>query len=345
MVDSPGNVAFAWVQIGMSEDWIDQGAAPSLAATVAAIDQGGIAAVNVYMGGRDAFLGGPPRNRWTPQFVQSIATARPVAFFGSWVSLVPGQGGYALGHQDGLDAAAAARGYSMIRWLSYDVEPAAFDANPTGAADAMRGFTDAVHSQSFLSMPYSVPRGLAAGAGGADAIWIANPNPGGEDPGVQPLDPAFFAGRRSVQCCLLIAAGVDWDLSHSQFSIGGPSMTDDQIREAIYQWYWTILGRFPNDADKAAIEARWLAAYKASPLQARFDFGVQAQADVGAGKNLGLVRHFELDAAIAAVPAGPAGPPGPAGPVAIHRHRLGPNATLGGTTELTDPPTPLSRGS
>jgi hypothetical protein len=219
----------------MSENWIDQGAAPPLNAVLAAIDQGNISAINVYMGGRYAYLGGPNGNKgnpqgngWTPAFINEIAAARPkVAFFGSWVSLVPGQGGYGLGHQDGLDAANTARGYPKVLWLSYDVEPGAFDANPVGAADAMAGFTDAVHSQGFLSMPYSVPRGLAAGAANADGIWIANPNPGGDDPTNQPLNPDFFAGRRSVQCCLLIAAGVDWDLSHSQFSVGGIHMTRD----------------------------------------------------------------------------------------------------------------------
>jgi len=116
----------------------------------------------------------------------------------------------------------------------------------------------------------------------------------------------------------IVVNGTQYDAS--VIDEGVFSMTDDQIREAIYQWYWTILGRFPNDADKAAIEARWLAAYKASPLQARYDFGVQAQADVGAGKNLGLVRHFEQDAAIAAIPAGPQGPAGPAGPATYVRH-------------------------
>jgi hypothetical protein len=214
----------SWVEI-----WIDQGQAPSLDAILQAIDQSGAKAVNFYLGGRFAYLGGGRAAGWTPELMAAIAAARPgMGFFGSWVSLRPGEGGYGLGHQDGLDAASAAQSYSLIRWLSYDVEAGAFDANPTGAAQAMLGFTDAVHQQGYKSMPYSVPRGLTAGAGSADAIWIANPNPGGDDPAVQPLNAAFFAGKRSVQCCLLIVAGVDWDLSHSQFSIGGDDLTPEE---------------------------------------------------------------------------------------------------------------------
>src|SRR5579859_6677671 len=99
-----------WVEV-----WLDTATAPPLATILTALDESAAQAVNFYLGGR--FSGG---SGWTPQLSAELAQARPdVGQFGTWVSLSPGQGGYALGHQDGLDAAAAAKAYPAIQWLVY----------------------------------------------------------------------------------------------------------------------------------------------------------------------------------------------------------------------------------
>jgi hypothetical protein len=206
----------SWIEV-----WLDTAAAPNLDVCDAAARQVGAQGFNLYMGGR--YSGG---SGWTPGLAAGLA-ARGYGLLGTWVALRPGQGGYALGHADGLDAASAAGSYGpgRVAYLSYDVEPGTYDANPVGTAEAMRGFTDAVHSAGYKSVPYGVPRTVAAGSDNADGIWIANPNPGGDDPANQPLNPGFFAGHRSVQFTQAVLAGVTWDVSRSQFSLKGSGVT------------------------------------------------------------------------------------------------------------------------
>lgn len=216
----------------MTQTWGDAGDVRLGAeAVIAGIDQLGLGAVNIYMGGRFAFLGGGTAAGWSPQLVAQVAAARPgVGWIGSWVALEPGQGGYALGFQDGQDAVAAARAYP-VRWLSYDVEPSTYDANPTGVAQAMQGFHDAIEAAGYLDLQYGVPRTDAA-APEADGVWVAVP--GEPDPATAGLDPAFMAGRRSVQYGQASVAGIDWDLSNSEVIIGMDEATFKQwVRDVL----------------------------------------------------------------------------------------------------------------
>lgn len=210
--------------------WLDTATAPSLATILAALDESGAQAINFYLGGR--FSAG---QGWTPELSAELAQARPdVGQFGTWVSLSPGQGGYALGHQDGLDCVAAAKAYSVIAWLVYDVEPETWQANPQGVDDAMRGFADAVHAAGYHAIDYGTPD-TVAGASNEDVVWIANPNPGGGDPAVQPLDPNYYAGKRAVQYGSAVYAGITWDVTHSEFTIspGGDMSFTDADRELL----------------------------------------------------------------------------------------------------------------
>lgn len=211
------------------EMWLDTAIAPASDDILAALQQSGARGLNFYLGGR--FNGGVG---WTPQLAAQLAQARPdVAQYGTWVSLRPGQGGYALGHQDGLDCVAAARAYPAITWLVYDIEPITWQAWPTGVADAMRGFADAVHGAGYHAIDYGTPSAVAA-ASNEEVIWIANPNPGGADPALQPLNPAYYAGRRAVQYGTAVFAGATWDVTHSEFSLGGV-MIDQATLELLQQ--------------------------------------------------------------------------------------------------------------
>lgn len=93
---------------------------------------------------------------------------------------------------------------------------------------------------------------------------------------------------------------------------GGPTpMTDQEVTALFTDWYVVYAGRYPNANDMAYIQAHWLPAWRANPVQARFDFGVAASSEAQ-GKDVRPVRHFEMDQAIATIPVGPPGPPGPA---------------------------------
>lgn len=235
------------------ETWLDTATAPPLATLLAALDQSGAKGINFYLGGR--FSGG---RGWTPQLSAELAQERPdVGQFGTWVSLSPGQGGYALGHQDGLDCVAAAKAYPAIAWLDYDVEPVTWQANPQGVDDAMRGFADAAHAAGYHTMDYGAPD-TVAGASDEDVIWIANPNPGGGDPAIQPLDPAYYAGKRAVQYGTGTFGGVVWDVTHAEFSIaGGTDMTPEQDQRLADVLYLLLFGAAPRFADPAQNPMGW----------------------------------------------------------------------------------------
>jgi hypothetical protein len=290
----------------MSETWLDTAAAPDLGGCVAAAQQVGAHVFNAYIGGR--YSGG---SGWTPDLVAQLAGAG-YGVFGSWVALRPGQGGYGLGHQDGLDAAATARAYPAIRVLSYDVEPGAWDANPAGATEATIGFTDAVHSAGYLSMPYSVWRGLAAGGQGADFVWAANP--GNCDPAAQPVAGDFFPGRRSVQCSQIQAAGRDWDVSYSQFSItGGGGVSDAMTNEEqvasltahVVTAYVAFVHHYPNpDEIKAWVDSA--RPYDPAGMVTRIMQNLDAAGTAYVPVTEPLVAA-EIKAALAAAPPGSTG--------------------------------------
>lgn len=242
-----------------AETWLDAGHlvgandAERLNICRGAAAQVGARGFNVYMGGRFAWLGGGSQAGWTPGVVAGLV-AEGYGVFGSWVSLEPGQGGYDLGHQDGLDAVAAARSnYPTLRILSWDVEPSAWWANMAGVIDAMRGFHDAVHAAGYLDMPYGW-EGTVANCPWADFVWVASP--GFSDPARlrAPLADDFLAGRRSVQYGSLAFGGTDWDVSHSEFSLEdamslNPDVEPDRTVIANVQNIADAVGRWERDAD------------------------------------------------------------------------------------------------
>ena len=227
------------------ETWLDTGRAPDLASCIGAAQQIGATTFNVYMGGRYAYLGGGASAGWTSELAQGLHDAG-YDLFGSWVSLSPGQSGYALGYQDGLDAVRVARAnYPMLQVLSWDIEPSTWWANQSGVNDAMRGFHEAVEAGGYGDMPYGW-EGTLAGCPWADFLWIASP--GYSDPAhVRPqLPDDFLPGRRSVQFGSLDYAGTTWDVSHSEFSLGGypmAALTPDQ-QQQMFDWLYNLSRQF-----------------------------------------------------------------------------------------------------
>lgn len=200
--------------------WIDTAIAPDAATAAAAAQALGADSVNVYLGGR--FSAG---RGWTLGLDDQLEL-EGLGTLLTWVALEPGQGGYEVGHQDGLDALAAGAGWPA--WgICYDLEPVTWDADPAGAAQACAGFRDAVQQGGRRAVLYGVVRTILGAAAGYDAVWIA-------EPGVQ--DPAAagvpgFQGRRSVQGGQGSFQGLLWDLSFSEFALtGGRPMTETAAR-------------------------------------------------------------------------------------------------------------------
>lgn len=278
------------------EEWLDTATAPPLATILTALTESGAKAVNFYLGGRyNAGRG------WTPELSAELAQQRPdVGQFGTWVALRPGEGGYDLGHQDGLDCVAVAKAYPAIAWLDYDVEPSTWQAWPQGVDDAMRGFADAAHAAGYHVMDYGTPN-TVAGASNEDLIWIANPNPGGGDPAVQPLNPAYYAGKRAVQFGTGTFAGVTWDVTHSEFAIAGDTdMTPEQDQRLADVLSLLLFGAAPRFADPSQNPMGWSAPDGKGHLTRTTE--VLAANDGAILADLGVEKP-EIDAMLAAVKA------------------------------------------
>lgn len=188
--------------------WIDTAYAPDATTAREAAAAVGADSVNLYLGGR--FSAG---RGWTLELDDQLELAGLGTLL-TWVSLEPGQGGYDVGHQDGLDAVAAAQGW--VAWgLNYDVEPDTWKAWPAGVIEAMAGFRDAVHAAGWRAVAYGLPETINQGAAGCDGAWIANP--GVTDPAAAGVPG--FVGSRSVQGGQAVLAGITWDVSYSEFTL------------------------------------------------------------------------------------------------------------------------------
>lgn len=193
--------------MGWIEIWLDSQPAPNFSVCQAAAQQAGAQGFNAYLGGR--YLFGAP---WPPSLVATLSAAG-FGVFGTWVSLRPGEGGYATGYQDGLDAVAAAASYPEIALINYDIEPVTWNANRPLVPAAMSGFADAVRTSGRPKMIYGLQATLLA-ASGYDRYW-ATFDLGSDDPTASAGTP----GERAVQFAQRSLAGVNWDVSHSEFSL------------------------------------------------------------------------------------------------------------------------------
>jgi hypothetical protein len=101
-----------------------------------------------------------------------------------------------------------------------DIEPAQFNLDPVGWPSAADRWCDEIRAAGFSPGVYGTDVTVAACANHADAIWRAVP--GECDPAGPGLDPAFFAGRRAIQCATTVAGGVEFDVSFSQFPAAAP---------------------------------------------------------------------------------------------------------------------------
>lgn len=226
--------------------------------------------------------------------------------------VVKAAGMTAIGFCSGWDDPVAIRDRAAAWGIlaCVDVEPGIRDAGPW-----MQGWLDA--SNAGL---YGLGR-IHAGIVARFHIMSLYP---GYDPGAT-WSPAF--ARPGIA-----PVGWQWQGGHSEFGIdvdsmwlddwfasltqGGPQpMTDEEVVALFADWYRVYAGRWPSQGDLDYTRAVWLPAWRASPLQARADFGTAAAAEVQ-GKDVSPVRRLELDAALATLPAGPAGPAGPPGPPA-----------------------------
>jgi hypothetical protein len=190
--------------------WLDRAVYPGLAECQRAAAAVGGDVFNIYLGGRNAYAGGGGWSAHVSEFTEA-----GFGVFGTWVSLYRGQGGYALGYQDGVDADAAA-GAAGVGLTCYDVEPDVWYANTAGVADACRGFRDALRDRGRPSMLYGL-QGTLYACPGFDRYW------GTFDLGQYTDDPARGAGpdgSRALQYVQTDLYGVDWDISHSEFAIG-----------------------------------------------------------------------------------------------------------------------------
>lgn len=154
-------------------------------------------------------------------------------------------------------------------WL--DIEPSEFDADPAGWAAAADRWCDACRAAGLSPGPYGVDRTVAACAGRADRIWRAVP--GECDPaavGPQGLNPAFFAGRRAIQCGAGTWGGIPFDISFSQFTVGGGPMTGSfpavDVAEAFVDAMYQADGHRPAESNDA--RQNWVKFALAHGLQA-----------------------------------------------------------------------------
>lgn len=211
-------------------------------------------------------------------------------------------------------AAAAARAKGMYGCppgfeIYLDIEPARFVLDPAGWARAADVWCDDVRHEGLSPGVYGVDETLAACANHADTVWRAKP--GMCDPAGPGLADAFFAGRRIVQCGVLTAGGVEFDVSYSQFTVGVEMFTSNEKLALVHRWYATYLGRLPES--EAAMEgwANQLADDRSNVREIQDHFATSDEATAWLAK-LNAIRAGTL-------------PPGPPAP---HAHSV----TVSGTT-------------
>jgi hypothetical protein len=100
-----------------------------------------------------------------------------------------------------------------------DIEPAQFVLDRAGWPPAADRWSDGIRAAGYVPGIYGTDETVAVCANNADRIWRAKP--GQCDPAGPGLEATFFAGRRIVQCDSGVWGGVEFDVSFSQFMIGG----------------------------------------------------------------------------------------------------------------------------
>ncbi len=124
---------------------------------------------------------------------------------------------------------ARAYGFPPGSELYLDVEPGVFDLDPSGWAWACDAWAPAIRAAGYVAGVYGVDRTVAACGNQMDRLWRAVP--GMCDPaaaGPQGLNPAYKPGVRIVQCGIGLFNGVEFDISYSQFDIGGGMLTEEE---------------------------------------------------------------------------------------------------------------------
>lgn len=121
-------------------------------------------------------------------------------------------------------AATAARvaqvyGFGPGLRLGLDVEPSRFVLDPAGWTAAADRWCDQVRAAGFSPGPYGTDVTVAACGSRADWCWRAKP--GQCDPAGPGLAAGFLAGARAAQCGVETWGGVEFDVSYSQFTVGG----------------------------------------------------------------------------------------------------------------------------
>jgi hypothetical protein len=161
-------------------------------------------------------------------------------------------------HLVDIDGAAAVRaaiayGFGAGALLGLDVEAEEFDADPAGWTAAADRWCPAVRAAGLSPGVYGPDRAVSACATAADWIWRARP--GMCDPAGPGLAATFKAGRRIVQCGNGVFAGLEMDVSYSQFPIGGDPMTALQAQQLEDLWNFIWWGR----AARLDPQTPWLA--------------------------------------------------------------------------------------
>lgn len=115
-----------------------------------------------------------------------------------------------------------------------DIEPARFARDPASWPRAADGWCDAIREAGFVPGVYGTDETISACANHADRVWRAKP--GECDPAGPGLAATFFAGNRIIQCGSGVWGDVEFDVSYSQFEIGGDPMKLDAS-------FWTGLAQ------------------------------------------------------------------------------------------------------
>lgn len=124
----------------------------------------------------------------------------------------------------GMVAAMEAYGFLAGSVAVLDLEPAEFDLHPAAWVTAADFWQRVVRAGGYSPWGYGVDRTCAACFTNFDVIWRAIP--GQCDPNTGGLNPAFFAGRRAVQCSVIKTAVVEFDVSYSQIPLKVDMLTE-----------------------------------------------------------------------------------------------------------------------